>query len=315
MEEEIKKKKLFSRTLHRSKKGKILFFVISMFLLFAMYFVMGNKLKESREIKIKEDNFSWVCQVDSIEELDGTIVLSGFAFLTGIDAEEERFELILYDVETGQKYYPRMQYNNRKDVNDYLFCKYDYTKSGFIAKISSKKIDTEKVYEVLLRPIGIKEAYSIGVYYMDGEMFFVNPEEFVPLNTEGTDLEKITEQGVLRVYRPDYGMYVYQYEGELYWIAEEWYRFVENDTCIEFQMNTTQTDKLPKDRIENNWLWSNISFLFQSKELTDWNTGEYRVAKASLPTEYSITKIWTGNYIKEWIWRSDFRPWYVFNEE
>ena len=172
-----------------------------------------------------------------------------------------------------------------------------------------------QVYEVLLRPDGKKKAYSIGVYYANGEMVFVNPKDFVKLNVEGTDLEKVIEEGVLRVYQPDYGMYVYQYESELYWIAEEWYGFIDNDTYIQFQMDTTQIDKLPKDRIENSWFWSNIGFYFQSKELKDWNTENYRVAKCALPTEYSITKIWTGNHKNGWIWKNDFRPWYEFGEE
>ena len=83
----------------------------------------------------------------------------------------------------------------------------------------------------------------------------------------------------------------------------------------QFYYNLSCLLSLPKDRIENNWLWSNLGFRFKWNELVDWNTGIYRVAKATLPTEYSITKIWTGNYKDGWIWKSDFRPWYVFNEE
>ena len=314
MEEEIKEGKIGSTIAHKKRKGQVLFFLGSMLLLFVAY--LGIKRQFEKRFQIIKDDFSWVCQVDNIEEIDETVVLSGFAFQLNQDAKEEVFELILCDIETGKGYYPKMNYTSREDVNDYFLCEYDYTESGFTASISSKKLDLEnKVYEVLLRPVGEKDAYRFGVYYANGEMSFVNPKEFVPLDVVGTELEKIIEEGVLRVYQPDYGMYVYQYKGELYWIAEEWYDFVDNDTYIQFQMDTTQTDKLPKDRIENNWFWSNISFQFQSKELIDWNTGKYRVAKVSLPTEYSITKIWTGNYRDKWIWRNDFRPWYVFEEE
>ncbi len=302
------------RKIERSPKYQWIVFGILMSVMLIGYYFANIQL--GKRFQIVEDNFSWVCQVDNIEEQDGRIVLFGFAFQLEQEAKEKTFELILCDIETGKGYYPKMNYSFREDVNAYFLCEYDYTNSGFTATISSKKLDLEnKVYKVLLRPIGNKKAYDLGVYYANGEMSFANPKEFVPLDVVGTDLEKIVKYGVLRVYRPDYGMYVYQYEKELYWIAEEWYGFVDNDTYVQFQMNTTQIDKLPEDRLSNNWFWSNIGFLFQSKELVNWNTGKYRVAKESLPTDYSITRIYTGNYIEEWIWRSYFRPWYVFIEE
>lgn len=302
------------RKIERSPKYQWIVFSVLMSVILIGYCLA--KIRLDKQFQIVEDDFSWVCQVDKIEEQNGKVVLSGFAFQLEKDADEKMFDILLYDIKTGKGYYPNMKYSDRKDVNDYFLCEYDYTKSGFTATISSKKLDLEHgVYEVLLRPEGRQESYSLGIYYVNGEMYFTNPNKFVPLDVAGTDLEKIVENGVLRVYRPDYGMYVYQYEEELYWIAEEWYGFVDNDTYVQFQMNTTQINNLPEDRLANNHFWSNIGFLFQSKELTDWNTGKYRVTKCSLPKEYSITHIWTGNYINEWIWQSDFRPWYIFNKE
>ncbi len=309
------KKNLFWEKIHQSKWKQVLFFVMSMSILMVIYSFLMKQVE--KRFEVINDNFSWVSQVDSIEEVDKTIVLSGFAFQLEQDAKEEMFELILCNVETGKGYYPKMEYNNREDVNEYFLCEYDYTKSGFTATIPSKKLDMENgVYEVLLRPMGDKKAYALGTYYANGKMYFTNPNEFEPLDVVGTDLETIVEDGVLRVYRPDFGMYVYQYEGELYWIAEEWYGFNENnDTYVQFQMNTTQIQNLPENRLVNNWFWSNIGFNFKSKELTDWNIGKYRVTRCALPTEYSLTKIWTGNYKDGWIWKNDFRPWYAFGEE
>ena len=90
--------------------------------------------------------------------------------------------------------------------------------------------------------------------------------------------------------------------------------FVDGDSIVEFQMDTTQIEKLPEERLKNNWFWSNIGFWFKTKELTDWDTGKYRVTKCALPTDYSITRIWTGNYIDGWIWIQYFRPFYDFAE-
>lgn len=301
----------FLKDLEESRKKQIVFFSVSMVLVIGIYLFTMRQLYERFEII--EDDFSWVYQVDSIEEKEGKLQINGWAFALNEDAKKENCEIILYDTETGKGIYPKMTYESREDVNEYFLCEYDYTESGFEANISTKKLQLDNtVYEILLRPKGEREAFATNVYYSDGKVTYVHSDEFVPLEVEGTDLEKVVEQGVLRVYRPDYGMYVYQYEGELYWIAEPDYGFVDGDTHIEYHMNTTQIEKLSEDRLANNWFWISIGFWFRTKELYEWDTGKYRVVKAMLPTEYSITDIWTGNYIEDWIWISYFRPWYEF---
>ena len=264
---------------------------------------------------VMDDDFSWVYQIDSIEKKDDTLQIKGWAFALNQNAKQENFEIILYDTKTGKDIHSKMVYESREDVNEYFLCEYDYTESGFMANISTKRLQLENtVYEILLRPKGQQKAFSTNVYYSDGEMLYVHPDKFIPLEVAGTDLEEVVEQGVLRVYRPDYGMYVYQYKGELYWIAEPDYGFVDGDTIVQYQINTTQIEKLPEKRLSKNWLWDNLEFRFHVHELLEWNTGKYRVAKYALPTDYSLTQIWTGNHINKWIWRTDFRPWYDFSE-
>ena len=306
------RKKGFFGALKESGKKQILFFGVSMVMLIGIYLFSMRQLYERFEII--EDDFSWVYQVDSIKEIDGKLQIKGWAFALNEDATQENCEIILYNTKTGKGIYPKMTYEPREDVNEYFLCEYDYTDSGFVANISTKNLQLENtVYQILLRPVGRRSPFSTNVYYGNGEIAYVHLDEFVPLEVAGTDLERVVENGVLRVYRPDYGMHVYQYEGELYWIAEPNYGFVDGDTYVQFQMNTTQVANLPKDRLANNWFWSNLGFTFLSKELFDWNTGNYRVAKYPLPREYSITNIYTGNYIDGWIWRADFRPWYDFD--
>lgn len=292
-------------------RNQILIFIVLMVILYLFYWTIMTLL--SKRFEVRWDDYSWMFQIDSITEDDEDLVISGWAFQLDQNAEHEKYEIILRDTITGKGYYPKTEYHSRTDVNEYFVCEYDYSESGFLSKISLKKLDLKNsVYEVLLRPGTDKEVYATGVYYSKGEMHHVNPEKFIPLQCEGTDLEKVVEEGILEVYRPDVGMYVYQYEGEMYWIASEQYGFVNGDSVVQFQMYTTQVDRLPAERLESGNLWSNIGFKFSANELVEWDTGQYRVAKCALPTDYSITVIWTGNYIDDWIWRSDFRPWYDF---
>lgn len=265
-----------------------------------------------RKIEIKEDDFSWVYQVDTAETEGKNLVLRGFAFVLDADAVEGAFELVLQDGTSGKRYFLNMEYTLREDVNEYFFCEYDYRNSGFQATIDTKKLDlAEKDYEVLLRVAGKQRAYHTGTYLSKGKLMYTNPAEFEPLEVAGTALEEVVECGVLRVYRPDVGMYVYQYDGELYWIAEPEYGFVDENTNVQYHLETTQKENLPKKRLENQWYWDNIGFQFTTNEMTGLNFGIYRVAKKALPVEYAIAKIRTGNYINGWIWMQDFRPWYV----
>ena len=267
-----------------------------------------------RILDIKEDDFSWVYQVDSVDTKNGDLVLRGFAFELDKDATEGAFEIVLQDIESGKIYFPKMRYMERTDVNEYFLCEYDYLQTGFEAVIKAKKLDlNEKNYEVLLRLVDERQTYQTGTYISKGVLMYTNPQEYEPLDVKGTDLERIVDEGILRVYRPDYGMYVYQYEGELYWIADETYAFDEDgNVYIEYQLDTTQIDKLPERRLENQWYWDNLGFVFKEKECQELSIEKYRVAKKRLPEEYSVEKIWTGENDGQWIWEQEFRPYYLF---
>lgn len=278
------------------------------------YFFVTYRLH--RQIEVYTDDFSWVYQIDTVEIEERELLLCGFAFQLNQNTTGRRFEIILQNTSTGKNIFPKMKYTERKDVEQYFWCEYDYLKSGFEASFKTRMLDlNDGNYEVLLRPTGGKKTYHTGIFFAKGQLIYTNPVEFKPLEVAGTDLEEVVEQGILRVYRPDYGMYVYQYQGELYWIAEQKYGFDEGgDTYVQYQLDTTQRGNLPEERLSHQWYWDNISFFFRSMELSGWNTGKYRVAKERIPTEYSVTRIWTGNYKNEWIWQQYFRPYYWFGK-
>ena len=280
-------------------------------LIWGGYFIVAQKMELQIEKEL-EDDFSWVVQVDEIEEQGEEVVLSGFAFKINADAKKDAFRIVLCNLDTGEYLFPKMKYMDRKDVNDYFLCEYDYTNSGFIATVKAEEIDLQKnEYEVLLLPRLTHSPYRFATYISKGELMYANPKTYVALDVEGTSIEEIVKKGVLRVYEPENHMYVYQYEGELYWVAEEDYQYWDNDV-LEFLTYTTQINNLPQQRLENNWMFDNIGFVFSSMELPEMSARGYRVSKKAIPTDYSIKKITTGNEIKGWIWKSEFRPRYDF---
>ncbi len=306
----MEKVKALFRKINEKLAYQVSICIVLMLLVFSAYFFLARKI--DRMIEVHENDYTWVYQVDSAEQQGKKLVLQGWAFKLKQDAQEETYEIVFQDVNTQKRHFFDMEYSERKDVNEYFLCEYDYSKSGFTATIPLRKLDmTDGIYEVLLRPKDVRKAFPTGMYFADGEIQYADPREFVAPEVSGTDLEDVVNDGVLRVYRPDYGTYVYQYEGELYWIVERGYNFDENDYWyVQYQMNTTQVDKLPEVRLENNWFWSNIGFVFTTKEAGALNTDKYRVAKCAVPTDYSVTDIWTGNYVDGWIWKEYFLPWY-----
>lgn len=261
-----------------------------------------------------EDDFTHVFQIDSTEIKDNRFILKGWVFKLGEDSAKDDFDIILYDYNDDKEYYMDVKDVVREDVNEYFRCEYNYSDVGFVADIRISNLDLNASnYEVLIRPKDkmLHKAYKSGIYISGGKMMFVKPEDYVPLDVEGTELEKIVEDGALRVYRPDVGMYVYQYEGKFYWITDRKYIFeTDCSTCVECQLDTTQIYRLPQHRLENGHYWDNIGFVYENYETE--GTDIYRIAITDMPVSYSIEKIWVGYYVEGWQWIQEFRPRYKF---
>ena len=143
---------------------------------------------------------------------------------------------------------------------------------------------------------------SSGIHYMPEDVF-ESPE----LNVEFVNM------GVLRLYRPEQHCCIYQYENALYWIADQEFYFEDDgSTYIQYQLHTTQPQKLPQGRLDHNWLWDNIGGNFEDYELHG-EFGSYRVMRREIPMDYPVTSIVTGYYKNgKWVWKEYFRPIYEF---
>ena len=240
-------------------------------------------------------------QVDNVFNSGHEMEMSGFAFRYEHPSSDYSLLLRSHD---GKQVELEKEPVERQDVNEYFLCDYDYSSSGFTARAEVP----EGEYEVLIKwPLSI--ALSTGVYINFDGVHYTPEKEFEAPEIDADFIQK----GVIRVYRPDFHCWVYQYEGSLYWIVDQDFNFEEDSsTYIQYQLWTTQTEKLPQERLDNNWLWDNIGGNFEEYEMQS-DFGEYRVMRRELPTEYAITAIVTG-YHKDgkWIWRNYFRPIYEF---
>ncbi len=271
---------------------------------------LGVFIRVGGKIGVEADTTSraYCFQVDRSTFNNGEIEITGFTFRYEHADGEPTLTLRSKEDEvklTAEYGLPR------PDVNEYFLCEQNYTDCGFTARGKAEP-DTE--YEIYIRwPWSPK--ISTGVYIDSASIHYSPSEDFTAPDVHNApELREIVEEGTLRVYRPDYHCWVYQLGRSLYWIVEPGFTFEEDGTTlIQYQMWTTQTDKLPEKRLAHGNLWDNISGHFEKYEISG-DFGEYRVMRRELPKEYSVTSIVTGYYKNgEWIWKNYFRPVYDFS--
>ena len=275
-----------------------------------------NNMIAEPENKIDDSSMYFSFQVDQVtEEKDNIIVLNGFAFPYNSELADGDLCIFLRSTSTGDELEAGVQSGlERKDVNQYFSCLNDYSHVGFRASFSADRLFNLDEYAIYMK-WSLTQVVFTGVYLTGTSVHYTPQKDFLPPVVKGTDLETIVNEGVLRVYRPDRSCYVYQYEGNLYWIVDGNFHFEEDErTYIQYQLYTTQYQKLPGERKDNKLFWDNIGGLFEENEITEeMDCGQYRVCRRALPTDYSITSILTGYYIdNNWIWKEYFRPYYDF---
>ena len=271
-------------------------------------------------------------QLDSAKWEKQILRLSGFVFIYDPVVNDVTF--VLKSTKTGKELHLVIEYGlPRPDVDACFRCAadhsgasdsatlkfwqrpsmpHDYSKTGFSASVWNA--DPKEEYEIIMK-INPFVTGTTGVYVTGTDIHYARKQDFIPPDVVGTDLETIVNNGYLRVYRPDYTCYVYQYKGYLYWIVDKGFLFEEDGTTyIQYHLWTTQIEKLPQKRLKNKWYYDNIGGYFEKYEITgSINCGRYRVSKRKLPTEYAVTSITTGYYKnRKWVWKEFFRPVYEF---
>jgi len=281
--------------------------VLSMFCV-AFVVVCAGVLFCGRDEVEEQGNLSQeICfQIDKADDNGSMLMLDGFCFV--FNTEPREISIILKSTASGSKSSFNTKYGIKKsEVQKYFRCEYDYTHTGFEA---TGEIKQDEEYEVM-----VKFPWSVpiptGVYYSSSGIHYVPERSFKAPDLE----ESFIVEGTLRAYRPDYCCWVYQYRDSIYWIANQNFAFEnQGKTYIQYQLWTTQPERLPEKRIEKGLTWDNIGGNFEDYELHGLS-GKYRVMKRGLPTNYSITSITTGYYKNgKWIWKDDFRPIYEFKE-
>lgn len=322
----------------KNRIKEIIVYVIIITVLVVVFLLINIKISQSRSETIipLDDQNTYVYQFENIKIMDNTLEVNGWFFevekYQNIERKiaDKNLGIILYDIENDAKLEKakeeKQQYTLkgvtskvenivREDINQYFKCEYDYSKCGFRAVFDLDKLDLDNTcYQLFIKvDLSKEEAIRTNTYLYNNKLWYIDPTTFDSPDLSGTVLETITNYGKCLAYKKDFGIYIYQHDNKLYYIVDKQYQFNEDKkTYIEYQLQTTQFEKLPKWRIENDNFWDNAGWVFENQEIIEGDgCGKYRIAVIDLKKEYSITRILTGCYQNDkWVWYQFLRPIY-----
>lgn len=280
------------------------------------FLVIYNNMPIKYEI-INDSNV--INDIEEVNVINNKINIKGYAFYINSDSSYSKINILLRNVNGQDEIWTDVEQIHRTDVNEYFRGNYNHDFSGFMAYVKEKKLKSDECYEILVKldfkndnsNFYTSKTVSTNRYIVNGKLYSYNPFEFIqPIrDVESELLQDVFTKGKLCFYLDDIGIYVYQYDDKLYWIADEKFKFNEDGlTFIQYQIYTSQKDKLPEHRIQHGF--DNLGFYFEEYEYKDENTYPYRVAIQDLPYEYPITSILTGVYNsseKSWVWSKQFQ--------
>lgn len=314
------------------KKKKIIhiaiFTLLEVVVLSFLFYEM-SKLSYSRESRFTEvtsEYKNYCFEIESFDINQNKVRIKGWCFCLGLEASKHEnlkrntkpVFLLVDSKDDKNKLVIRSEWNKREDVNKYFSCDIDYSYCGLSGEINASKINIRDTkYKLLIKYDRDSEhAIDTGCFIINGKLEYGEKNTDLLRRTEGTELNEIVKNGEQKLSLPDRGIYVYQLNEFLYWIADEKFVFNDDKTImVQYLIFSNQKERLPNG--SKSFAEDKCSD-FTAYEITNlMDSGSFRVYKREIPNEYAITCIETGVWEKKlgWEWQGYFRPTYRLFQE
>ena len=232
--------------INNSKKMQIIVCVVLSAIVIIGFFVLNRIIDKNQFHKYSlTEDINIINSIENINIGKDNITIDGYAFMLETDSSKASISLFLLDVAKGEEIWLDVEQIARADVQSYFLSEYNYEQSGFHASLKDKKLKEDVCYEVIINldytdnsPNKIRKTVSSNRFLLNGQLYDYNPIEFdkPDLDINSELLRKVFTEGKLCFYQKDAGMYIYQYDRKLYWIATSDFEFNANgQTCIPYQ--------------------------------------------------------------------------------
>jgi len=317
-----KKESIFKR-IENNVLLQVVIFVVSMAVIVGGYVgLSGYAKKVGYEKGIQDANvttdYDVLVSMEEVIEENGVMTLSGWVMR--LDSVNKDVYLVLKEVDGTEQVVLETELLEREEIEEYFKTGWEFGEVGFETKVKEKEIKKDTCYEAILylnyeteqenaegKSVVVAEGKKIasGKYLYNGELYRYNPETFVEPQFEDAFMQEVVDNGEMYFYGVEEDMWIYEYQGSMYWIAGEKFGFdADGSTYIPYHTYTWEREKLAEK--DQEYGYTNLDFRFEQEEFVlDGKDDFYRVAARELPVEYFVTMIRTGLYDyneREQIW-------------
>ncbi len=299
----------FWKKIQQSRKKQVVFFLLIMVGLFAIYLPSITKIKEIREKenlgkqKVVTD-YDILTNVENAKIEDGKIQLSGWAFR--LNSKNSNIRVVLQAVDNSETKVFHTSMKEDRAVVERFVSDLDVGACRFLVEEDAKVLREDICYEIFIALDYIEEAeneetrelsrkVATGKYLYQGELYLYNPENYTEPQVTDEELLQVITEGTLRAYDLEMQMWVYQYGLQLYYIVNPSFGSMElNQIGIPVISHTSKTELLPEHRIQYGSV--HLGFYYENREYEREGVFPYQVVKVTLSDKYPITYIATGFY-------------------
>lgn len=305
-EKEKRKNGIFQK-LQRNVRLQFGFCILSVLFLVAVYTVTHTALNEHKQlIMIKKFpqsiDYTLYANFESSPVKGGKTHISGWILKK--DAEIIECKLVLKSDDEIEII--ELQKAGEKEARKYSeYLKIDSLTLGYDFDIKTK-IKENICYEIWIyvtyeRKDGVadidekvSEKVCMNQFLLNGDIFTYNPLTYICPQLNDSEMEKIVTDGIICGYNDEYGVWIFLYEQELFWIIDTKKYKPIDDIYMYLHFNTPYIEELPLERQQ--YGFDNYDFLFSEQEIDVAGTGRYRIAKMEVNANYEITYMSTGHY-------------------
>lgn len=295
--------KQFLKKIECNKRMQIVFFCVSMTVLFALFIpsILFLREKNNRKVLINKAIVVDHTTLNNVKvnKKQNTIELSGW--ILRLNSKNKEVKIIFKAVNDSENVIIPTKLEQKIEIGDYFNSNYDFGNCAFFASVNETELRKDVCYELLFgytyeeNTIENSKKISSGKYLYNNELYCYNPTSFISPSFTDEWMNTVVLDGKLCFFDAEAGCWAYCYEDNLYFIVNDKFGVTEDRSHrMKFHIHTAQKELLPEDRQQ--YGFESKDFYFDEKEYVLSEESAYRVAVLNLSEAYEISYIEMGLY-------------------